>query len=192
MTTSGDGPSSRWGASGGIDPTDTPNSGNDVSNGFIIVGGSDAESNFPLSEIWELNITGTLASDVNSLQGIWRDLSLSSNVPGKSDSGGALVPKSQARPARIAITGGCGQNSSPLSANLTCIDTSTFVLTADPGSSASIAQCPAPRLGPVVVPNLNSASASFASQAFLLLGTFNESMWNDNGGLEKGEVVCPA
>lgn len=192
MTTSNDGPSPRWGTSGGIDPTDTPNSGNDVSNGFIIAGGSDADSNFPLSEIWELNITGTLASDLNSLQGIWHDLSLSSNVPGKSDSGGALVPKSQAQPARIAITGGCGQSSSPLSANLTCVDPSTFVLTADPGSFTSIAQCPAPRLGPVLVPNLSPASASFTSQAFLLLGTFNESVWSDNGGLEKGEVVCPA
>lgn len=190
LNTSGGGPSPRWGASGGIDPTDTPNSGNDVSNGFNIAGGSDLESNFPLSEVWELNITGTLASDLNTLQGVWRNLSLSSRIPGKSDAGGTLVPKTQARPARIAISGGCGQTSSPLFSNLTCVDPNTIVVTVNPSSSTSIPPCPAPRLGPVMVPNLSSASSLFASQAFLLLGIFNSTDWNDQSGLSKGEVVC--
>ncbi|GJJ07332.1 hypothetical protein Clacol_001533 [Clathrus columnatus] len=189
VDTTNNGPSPRWGTSGGIDPTDTPNSSNDVSNNFTIVGGSDMVSNFPLSEIWELSLTGTLASDFDTVQGVWRNVSLSSRVLGKSDAGGALVPKTQARPTRIVASGGCRQNSSPLSPNLNCVDSSTVVLTVDPGSSTSINQCPAPRLGPVMVPNLSSASASFASQAFLLLGTFNDSMWNDNGGLNNGEVA---
>lgn len=37
-------------------------------------------------------------------------------------------------------------------------------------------------------PNLNSASAS-TTQAMLLLGTFNTSLWSDDNGLESGEVV---
>ena len=48
---------------------------------------------------------------------------------------------------------------------------------------------PAPRIGAALAPNLNSASASFEQQVFLLLGTFNSSEWQDDGGLDKGEVV---
>jgi hypothetical protein len=40
-----------------------------------------------------------------------------------------------------------------------------------------------------MVANMNSASTSFDSQVFLLLGTFDSDMWDDAGGLSKGEIV---
>lgn len=64
------------------------------------------------------------------------------------------------------------------------IDTST-------GNVKSLAACLTPRIDPAVVPNRNTASDSFSSQAFVLFGTFNSSLWDDGGGLAKGEVVSP-
>ena len=41
----------------------------------------------------------------------------------------------------------------------------------------------------VMVPNYNSLSQSFSSQALVMLGLFNESDWEDGNGLRNGEVV---
>lgn len=183
-------PSARWGAVGGIDPVIMPSSGNNVSTIFNIAGGANNQTAFPSSELWQLNITGTLASDLFTIQGVWENISVpSSPLPGKVEAGGALISQSQATQTRIAISGGCGPGISPTNTNVSCIDPSTYVLTVSPSSSMSVGQCPAPRLGPVLVPNLNTASSSFASQTFMLLGTFDTSSWNDSGGLSHGEVV---
>jgi len=40
-----------------------------------------------------------------------------------------------------------------------------------------------------MVANMNGASSSFSSQAFLLLGTFDSNKWDDAGGLSRGEIV---
>ncbi|KAF8592581.1 hypothetical protein K439DRAFT_1504033 [Ramaria rubella] len=186
---SGSAPSPRWGSVGGIDPAQIPTSGNNVSTVFNIAGGSDDTTVFPSSDLWQLSVTGTLASDVFSIEGLWSDTSLSTNLPGKVEAGGALVSQSQATGTRIAISGGCGFNANPLNANVSCVDPSTYIVTVTPGSSIQLGQCPVPRLGPALVPNLNAALSSFASQSFMLLGTFDSSQWNDSGGLAQGEVA---
>lgn len=190
VSLAGSPPAPRWGTVGGIDPAVIPGSGNNVNTTFYIMGGSNSQQSFPSSDAWQLVVTGTLASDVMSVQGQWQNNPLTSNLPGKTEAGGALISASQASGPRIVISGGCASSVSPLNANDTCVDPSTYVLTLPSGTSVSPSQCPAPRLGPAIVPNLNLASTSFISQAFMLLGTFDPSQWNDSGGLARGEVVC--
>ncbi|KAF8489109.1 hypothetical protein JB92DRAFT_2756248 [Gautieria morchelliformis] len=182
-------PQARWGALGGIDPASRPSSANNLSNVFNIAGGADSNAPFPSSDMWQLNVTGTLASDLFNIQGVWTNNSLTSPLPGKSEAGGAVISQSQATQTRIAVSGGCGPSVNTTNTNVSCVDPATYVLTVSPSSSITIGQCPAPRLGPVLVPNLNTASGSFVSQTFMLLGTFDSSAWNDSGGLAKGEVA---
>lgn len=182
-------PSPRWGAVGGIDPAIMVSGATNVSTIFNIAGGADSQTAFPSSDFWQLNVTGTLASDTFAIQGVWQNISLSSPLPGKVEAGGAVISQSQATNTRVVVSGGCGSTANSTSANVSCIDPSTYVLTVSPSSSMTFSQCPAPRLGPVIVPNMNKASSSFASQAFMLLGTFDTSKWDDEGGLSHGEVV---
>ena len=189
VTLYGTPPSPRWGAHGGIDPANVATSANNVSTALNIAGGADNKTALSSSDLWQLNVTGTLASDLITIQGVWSNLPLSSPLPGKIEAGGAIISQTQATQARIVISGGCGPNANPTHADVSCVDPSSYVLTVSPTSSITIGQCPAPRLGPVLVPNLNTASSTFASQAFMLLGTFDPSRWNDGEGLSKGEVV---
>ncbi|KAF8528839.1 hypothetical protein BU17DRAFT_79994 [Hysterangium stoloniferum] len=189
VNVSGPAPSPRWGTFGGIDPANVADSANNVSTVFNIGGGSNNEIVFASSDLYQLVVTGTLAADLTTIQGVWKNISLSSFLPGKTDAGGALISQTQARPARIVVTGGCGSNAAPLLTNISCVDPANYVLTVSPQSSISPAQCPAPRLGPVMVPNLSGASTAFLSQSFMLLGIFDGSAWNDDGGLSKGEVA---
>jgi hypothetical protein len=55
--------------------------------------------------------------------------------------------------------------------------------------SVSPAVCAAPRMGAAVAANKNTFSSGFSSQVFVVLGLFNTSLWDDGGGLQKGEVV---
>lgn len=144
---------------------------------------------FPSSDLYQLTVTGTLASDIASIQGIWKKIGTPSTVPGKVDQGGALISQSQATSARIVLSGGCGPDSKPTSVGTSCIDSSTYALTVSSGAAVNISQCPVPRLGPTLVPNLNTGSTAFLSQSFMILGIFDESSWDDDGGLSKGEVV---
>lgn len=85
----------------------------------------------------------------------------------------------------VAVYGGCNTTSVT---NNSCATQNVYSLDTDNQNSISATGCPAPRLGGVMSPNLNSASAS-TTQAMLLLGTFNTSLWSDDNGLESGEVV---
>lgn len=187
----GSGPSPRWGASGGIDPANEPNSGNNVSNIMHVAGGTDSSNVFPSTQLYELLITGTIASDVVDVQGVWKSVSNSTQFPGNVDGGGTLISQTQSTNARVVISGGCGSDTNPSSAaNTSCINPSTYVVTVGSLSAFSPGQCPAPRLGPTLVPNLNPSSTAFASQVFMLLGNIDHSAWDDNDGLSDGEVVC--
>ncbi|KIJ56497.1 hypothetical protein M422DRAFT_22661 [Sphaerobolus stellatus SS14] len=190
LTTTGPNPSPRWGTAGGIDPAVEPTSGNNVSTVFHIAGGTDGKAIFPSTELYRLVVTGSLAQDTSSITGDWQVISTSNALSGKLDGGGTLISQTQASDARIVISGGCGSNSNPGSTpDVSCVDPSTDVFTVDPSTAFSPPQCPVPRLGPVLVPNYNSASSAFNSQSFMLLGLFDTSSWNDSDGLARGEVA---
>ncbi|KAG5221602.1 Dynein regulatory complex [Salix suchowensis] len=133
------------GFSGGDRLTDTPSSRPVVpgpNNTFYIAGGFNGATTQPLSDVWMLNVSGTLSSNLpDSVAASWQRVS--------------ITPRYRRKLTKVISPDGC----------------------------------PAPRLSPTVISNTNPFSTRFASQAFLLLGIFNASLWDDGGGLEKGEVA---
>ncbi|KAJ7095370.1 hypothetical protein B0H15DRAFT_829274 [Mycena belliarum] len=182
------GPSARWGSSGGIDTRVSAVSDPVLpgpNNTFWLWGGSNGQSSF--SDLWRLNVSGTLSSNLpGDTVGSWEQLPLA-NIPGKVGQGGGVLSQS------IVFSGGCnGVAASGDSCALQ--DTYTINAGAKTGATEMAAplNCPAPRLSPVMIPNGNQISPSFSSQMFLLLGTFNTSLWDDGGGLKNGEVAVLA
>ncbi|KAJ7744440.1 hypothetical protein DFH07DRAFT_22032 [Mycena maculata] len=183
VTISPGGPSARWGSSGGIDTRVPPVSDPVLpgpNNTLWLWGGENGQSSF--SDLWRLNISGTLSSNMpNSAVGSWEHLPLA-NLPETVGQGGGVSGD------QIVFSGGC--NTTSFSGDA-CALQDTYIINAGAnGATESAAlKCPAPRLSPTVVPNGNVVSVTFSNQMFLLLGTFNTSLWNDSGGLEAGEVV---
>ncbi|KAJ6613462.1 hypothetical protein B0H10DRAFT_2048593 [Mycena sp. CBHHK59/15] len=178
------GPSARWGASGGIDIRTAAVSDPVLpgpNNTFWLWGGSDGQS--ALTDLWRLNVSGTLSSNLpNDSVGSWQHLPLD-DLPGKVGQGSTVISQ------QITSSGGC--NSTAISGD-SCAQQASFVIDAGSASGATemaALNCPAPRLSPTLIPNGNQFSTSFSSQVLLLLGTFNTTLWEDGGGLDKGEVA---
>ncbi|KAI0368139.1 hypothetical protein BV20DRAFT_948921 [Pilatotrama ljubarskyi] len=182
------GPSGRWGAVGGIDPrvpfttdpqTTTPN------NSFYMAGGYDGQQVYDLSEVWQLDVSGTLSSNLpNSVDASWSRVRVSSDVKGRVSMGGTVIGQ------QIVAVGGC-TSAAPAESILdsSCAVQDTQIIDASTGNVVNVSPCIAPRIDPAVVPNMCQASSSFNTQAFVLFGTFNSSLWDDGGGLKRGEVV---
>lgn len=180
------GPSGRWGAVGGNDNrvTYTPTAAG-LNNSFYLAGGQDQNSISPLSDVWRLNISGTLSpNNPRLVSGSWETLSVPTLPPFQGPAGAVISQQ-------IISCGGC-KATSPTNTDNACAAGDSFVINTASRNSINPASCPAPRYEGVMVPNMNSASSNFGSQVFLLLGTFNSSTWDDGGGLSKGEVVCPS
>ncbi|KAI5123405.1 hypothetical protein M0805_006111 [Coniferiporia weirii] len=178
------GPSARYSASGGIDPTTLAVSDPTVTgpnNTFYIAGGYDGATIFPLSDVWMFELAGVLAPNVpaNGTFGSWTQITFPDELPSRVRQAGTVMPS-----ARVIATGGCSSNSSGDS----CAQQDSPILTISSETDISPSGCPAPRVGPVIVPNYNAFSGSFSSQAFMFLGTFNNTLWDDSGGLNQGEV----
>ncbi|KAF8272049.1 hypothetical protein EI94DRAFT_1770000 [Lactarius quietus] len=176
------------GAVGGIDVNIPFNSSGLLgpTNTFYLMGGVQSSgsqlSPVPLSEVWQLDISGTLSSNlVNSLVGTWSKISVANNTAAAAVSGeGGTVVKEQ-----LVAFSGCIGTPSP---NTSCAQPYSYVTDASTGLSVLPAPCAVPRIGAAVVANQNTFSSSFNSQVFVLLGLFNSSDWGDGGGLQKGEV----
>ncbi len=135
----------------------------------------------PLNEIWQLDLSGTLSSNLEtSLVGTWSKKSVGNNNKAVAGEGGTIVKQ------QLISFGGCVNTSNP---NLSCAQQSSFVNDVGTGNSVTPALCAAPRIGPAVVANKNTFSTSFNSQVFVLFGLFNSSLWDDGGNLKNGEVV---
>ncbi|OCH90982.1 hypothetical protein OBBRIDRAFT_792792 [Obba rivulosa] len=177
-------PSARYGAVGGIDSrlSFTPAAGtaSAPNNTFYLSGGIDPNTVEPLSDVWRLNISGVLSSNnIDQTFGSWDQISFgSSNAPPKVGPSGTVVSD------EIIAIGGC----SSTSANQTCAEQDSYIINISAETISNPSGCPAPRNGATVVPNFNEVSSSAGSQVFMLLGTVNTSLWDDQGGLEKGEV----
>ncbi|KAG0709621.1 hypothetical protein DFH29DRAFT_841147 [Suillus ampliporus] len=171
-------PPARWGATGGRDVTVSPNPST-TGNTFYMSGGTDGTNMYPLSDVWELTITGALSSNlVNDLNGTW------SQTVGNT--GYSVNQASTVVQTSLISVSGCNTTNH---SNNSCAEGNLYIV--ETGSSMPVypPSCPAPRYGGVLVPNLSPFSSSYATQMFLLLGTFNSSLWNDQGGLQKGEVA---
>ncbi|KJA24664.1 hypothetical protein HYPSUDRAFT_38750 [Hypholoma sublateritium FD-334 SS-4] len=180
------GPSARWGASGGID-TRVPSISDPIvpgpNNTFFLAGGFDGTSVDPLSDIWSLSLSGTLSSNMpNSTNGSWSAVSLSA-LPGRVGEAGTVVFQ------QIIAAGGCDSGATISALNATCANQDSFIINVQSRNAINLIACPAPRVAPVLVPNLNPFSAAFASQVLMVLGTFNTSLWQDSDGLVEGEVA---
>lgn len=158
-----------------------PTSG--LNNTFYLAGGQDNNSISPLSDLWRLNISGTLSpNNPRQVFGSWESMSIST-LPSVQGPAGTVISQ------QIISSGGC-KATTPENGNSSCAMGDSFIIDTSSRNSISPASCPAPRYEGVLVPNMNGASSSFSSQAFLLLGTFDSGMWDDGGGLSKGEIVC--
>ena len=173
---------------GGIDPrvkfttdprTTTPN------NTLYMAGGFDGSKAYPLSEVWRLDVSGTLSSNLpNSVTASWSRVDVSSDINPRVSVGGTVVTQT------IVAIGGCNP-ASPQESFLdsSCALQDAQLIDASSGNVVNVSPCIAPRIDPAVVPNMCRASESFNTQAFVLFGTFNSSQWDDSGGLQRGEVV---
>ncbi|KAJ3801617.1 hypothetical protein GGU11DRAFT_768755 [Lentinula aff. detonsa] len=182
--TPNDGPSARWGAAGGKDPRSSTITDPIIpgpNNSFYYAGGFDGSSLETLSDVWRLNISGVLSSNnPTSVSGSWQAMTIDN-----SDSLSTQNLSSTMVMDSVAVYGGCATTSAT---NISCATQNAYSLDTDTRTSISPNACPAPRFGAVIVPNLNSVSAT-STQAMLLLGTFNSSLWSDDSGLENGEVA---
>ncbi|KAJ7179146.1 hypothetical protein C8R46DRAFT_941643, partial [Mycena filopes] len=175
---------SRWGSSGGIDTRVAAVSDPVLpgpNNTFWLFGGSNGQSAF--SDLWRLNVSGTLSSNLpNDSVASWEQIALG-EMPGRLGQGGGVVSQ------QVIVSGGC--NGTTISGD-SCAVQDTYIINAANGQSATAVaalHCPAPRLLPVIIPNGNQFSTSFASQMLLLLGAFNTTLWDDGGALKRGEVA---
>ncbi|KAF9651158.1 hypothetical protein BDM02DRAFT_980375 [Thelephora ganbajun] len=176
------GPSGRWGAAGGKDHRVDylPTSG--LNNSFYLAGGQDKNSISHLSDVWRLNVSGTLSpNNPQQVFGSWEAISIPTLPPVQGPAGTVILQQ-------IISSGGC-KATTPLNSDNACAVGDSFIINTSSRSSISPASCPAPRYEGIMVANMNGASSSFNSQAFLLLGTFNSSLWDDAGGLSKGEIA---
>jgi len=153
-------------------------------NSYFLMGGLSSSgsklSPVPLSDIWQLDITGTLSSNlVTSLVGTWSKKSAGNNTAVAGE-GGTIIKQ------QLVAFSGCIGTPNP---NPSCAQPYSYVTDAGTGLSVSPAVCAVPRIGTAVVANKNTFSSSFNSQVFVLLGLFNSSLWDDSDGLQKGEVV---
>ncbi|KAG5724371.1 hypothetical protein E4T56_gene16053 [Termitomyces sp. T112] len=177
------GPLPRWGAAGGIDLATNPIQDRSVpgpNNTFYLAGGFDGIRPSSLSDVWRLNISGTLSSNLPSdTNGSWDHLTIG-NLPSKFNVSGTVVGH------QVVLTGGC----SLLSETGACIaEQQSYVIDAQRLTVTPQSVCPAPRTGPVLVRNSNSFTSNFASQVYFLLGTLNKTRWKDDNGLNNGEVA---
>ena len=128
-------------------------------------------------------MSGTLSSNMpNSTSGSWSAMSLNT-LPGRVGEAGTVVFQ------QIIVAGGCNSSASISALNATCANQDSFIINVPGQTAINLIACPAPRVAPVLVPNLNPFSSAFGSQVFMMVGTFNTSLWQDSDGLAKGEVV---
>lgn len=174
-------PPPRWSASGGRDYR-TPADAASANTSFYMSGGTDGHSMFPVDEVWRLEISGTLSSNLaeNDTFGSWSSQTIG-NI-----SGSAVNQASAVLGTSIVSVSGCNTTTDPSN---TCAGSNSYVVNAGPSpSEISPPPCPAARYGGALVFNPSGASSSFASQVFLILGTFDSSYWDDQGGLRRGEI----
>ncbi|KAH7887753.1 hypothetical protein F5I97DRAFT_886400 [Phlebopus sp. FC_14] len=181
VTVSPGGPPPAWGASGGRDYRTAADIAS-TNTTFYMAGGTDGQTMFPLSDVWEFKITGTLSSNLatNNTFGSW-----SSQTVG-SISGYSVNQASTVLGTSIVSVSGCNTTSD---SNENCAQGYSYVVNAGASpSEISPPACPAPRYGATMAFNPLTTSSSFETQVFLILGTFNSSYWDDQGGSQKGEV----
>jgi hypothetical protein len=134
-----------------------------------------------------LNISGTLSSNLpNNVSGTWDRFTIG-NLPGRTNQSGTVITQGMNN-MDIVVSGGCSVTATA-DMGTSCATQDSFVLDVEEKSAIPPPPCPAPRVGAVLVPNENTFSSAFTSQLFLLLGSFNTSLWQDNNGLVQGEVV---
>lgn len=125
-------------------------------------------------------MSGVLSPNLpDQVDGSWEHRSIN-NLPALSRQAGTVVED------KIVAVGGCNTTST---SNDSCAQQSSYVLDIAANSEIPPGSCTAPRFGGALARNYNSFSSSFSSQVFLLVGIFNNSLWDDGGGLQHGEVV---
>ncbi|KAG5646567.1 hypothetical protein DXG03_002870 [Asterophora parasitica] len=176
------GPLPRWGASGGIDISTQPIQDPILpgpNNTFYLAGGFNGSRPSSLSDVWRLNLSGTLSSNLpDNVQGSWSHLNIG-QLPSKSNESGTVVNH------QLVLTGGCTSSTE----DGTCAEQDTYVIDTQRRSENSPNVCPAPRRTPVLVRNANSFTSTFSTQVYLLLGIIDKTRWKDDDGLDNGEVA---
>lgn len=176
------GPSPRWGVVGGTDPLALTSA--DLSTVLWAAGGSNDKESFALSEVWKLTIQGVLAANSQSIQASWQKLSIAQHQDALVGQGATVMPG-----GRLVAAGGCAPGASVY--NASCATQSAFSLATNPLASSwsAAGACPAARFSASMAPNLNTASSTFTSQAFMLFGAIDSERWSGDARAADGEVA---
>ncbi|CAL1700948.1 unnamed protein product [Somion occarium] len=154
----GSSPSPRYGAVGGMDFRTPPIQSISLAspnNTYYLAGGFDGKNAISLSDVWRLNISGTLSSNnARDVIGSWEKIPFDDSLPGRTGMSGAVVLTGSQQ--HIVSVGGCHSSNAPRS---------------DPALAAN-----------------RSPGSSFGSQVYMVLGTYDSSLWDDGNGLNRGEV----
>jgi hypothetical protein len=151
-------------------------------NTVYLAGGTNNSEIYSLSDVWQLQLTGTLSSNnPDSVNGVWVSSTIGS-LPNFNGQAGTVIQQN------IIAAGGCS-GSIATDTNYSCATQDSFVIEVSAGQTLDPTNCAAPRVGGTLVMNANGASSSYTKQAFLLFGLYNTSQWQDGNGLESGEVV---
>ena len=166
------------GASGGADASAPDPQNTDLNTTFYVAGGPNNQT----PNVYDINISGVESSNnIGSLFGSFLQVPFP-QLSSINRQASTVMPG-----GNIVYYGGCNGTSSQ---GLDCASQagSTLDISSNRAINANI--CPAPRVGASLVPNLNTFASTYATQAFLLLGLFDQNAWNDSNALKQGEVVC--
>ena len=177
-------PAPRWGAISGGDPPSQVNS--QIQTVSWLAGGQDASQLFGWDEIWQLQIDGTIAQNIQNAIATWTKTTAQVPADFKTKTGAAgavLRPPTNAQYSLLSF-GGCDGT---LEGNATCAGGDSHSVTINTGGNSwnSIPQCPSARYGAVVAQNHNSM---FSQQVFMLFGLSDPNQYDDANLTTHGEI----
>ena len=177
-------PAPRWGAISGGDPPSQANT--QIQTVSWLAGGQDASQLFDWDEIWQLQIDGTIAENIQNAIATWTKTTAQVPAGFKTKTGAAgTVMRPLTNPQYSLLSfGGCDGT---IEGNATCAggDAHTVVAGSDGNSWNIITQCPSARYGAVLAQNHNDM---FSQQVFMLFGLSDPNQYDDTNLTTRGEI----
>jgi hypothetical protein len=180
-----DNPAPRWGAISGGDPPSQANT--QIQTTSWLAGGQDATQLFGWDELWQLEIDGTIAQNIQNAKANWTKISaqVPADVRRKTGAAGTVLRPLVNPQYSLLSFGGCDD---VLEGNATCAGGDAHSITAS-GSGGerwnTIAPCVSARYGASLAQNHNDL---FTQQVFMLFGLTDPSLYDDADPAAHGEI----
>ena len=177
-------PAPRWGAISGGDPPSQANL--QIQTVSWLAGGQDASQLFGWDDIWQLEIDGTIAENIQNAKATWTKISAQVPAGFKTKTGAAgTVMRPLTNPQYSLLSfGGCD---GVIEGNVTCANGDAHAVVASTAGNTwnTIAQCPSARYGAVLAQNHNDM---FSQQVFMLFGLSDPNQYDDGNLTTHGEI----